>query len=203
MNSRFFKWQLIACAGLGTLLLAEWIIGEANRSQLQTRLDKTIQSDYQSERMPTLSPLKAFNGGMNEIVERPLFIEGRKPLPEPVAEDPQTSDNGQLDDWLLIGIYNKDKRKQALFRKQNEAKTFLKLNETQMITGWQLTQIQNDRVVLQQGGQQKSILLRKPRVQVPVAAASNRPVIPAKPRAPVAPITNNSPENNSNDSENQ
>lgn len=203
MNSRVFKWQLIASAGLSVILLAEWITGETQRGRLQAILDKTIQSEYQSEPMPVLHQSRAFNGGMNEIIERPLFIEGRKPLPEQVVEGPDTADNGQLDDWLLIGIYNKDKRKMALFRKQNEAKTFLKLNESQMITGWQLKQIQDDRVVLQQGGQQKSIVLRKPRLQVPLAASPNRPVIPAKPRAPVAPITNNSPENNTNDSENQ
>ncbi|MCK9605659.1 MAG: hypothetical protein M0R33_04315 [Methylomonas sp.] len=200
MNSRFFKWQLIASACLTVILLAEWIMGETQGNQLQTILDKTIQSEYQSESMPVLTQPRPFNDSMNEIVERPLFIEGRKPLPEQVVEGPETTDNGQLDDWQLIGIYDKNNRKIALFRKQNEAKTFLKLNETQMITGWQLKQIQSDRVVLQQGGQQKSIMLRKPRVQAPVPIRSNRPVIPAKPRALVAPIHNNSSENTNNDS---
>jgi hypothetical protein len=203
MNSRFIKWQLIACGCFSAILLAEWGMGEASRSQLQTLLDKNIPSDYQSEPMPTLAQSKQFGDSFNAIIERPLFIEGRKPLPEQAVEETESADNGQLDDWLLIGIYNKDNRKMALFRKRNEAKTFLKLNETQMITGWQLLQIQGDRVVLQQGGQQKSIMLRKPREQNPVPAASKRPVIPAKPKAPVVPINNNSPENINNDSETQ
>lgn len=198
MNSRIVKWQIIASACLTVILLAEWTIGESRRSQLQTILDRTIRSEYQAEPMPALNPPKPFNESMNEVVERPLFIEGRKPLPEQEVEA-ETMDNGQLDDWQLIGIYNKGSRKLALFRKQNEAKTFLKRYETEMITGWQLKQILSDRVVLQQGGQQKSIMLRKPRVASPVVTPSKRPVIPAKPRAPVAPITNNSSENTNND----
>ncbi|AEG01177.1 hypothetical protein [Methylomonas methanica] len=199
MNSRIIKWQLIASACLTVILLAEWAIGESQRSHLQTLLDRTIQSEYQAEPMPTLNPPKPFNESMNEIVERPLFIEGRRPLPEQEVEGPETLDNGQLDDWQLIGIYNKGSRKLALFRKQNEAKTFVKRYETEMITSWQLKQIQSDRVVLQQGGQQKSIMLRKPRVAAPVVTPSRRPVVPAKPRAPVAPIYNNSSENTNND----
>lgn len=199
MNSKIIKWQLAACAGLTVVLLIEWGVGQTQLSGLQAVLDKTVQSKYQAEPMPALNPPGQFNDASNEVVERPLFIEGRKPLPELVLEGPETVDNGQLDDWQLIGIYNKNNRKLALFRKQNEAKTFLKLNETQMITGWQLKQILSDRVILQQGAQQKSIMLRKPRVAASPAPA-RRPAIPAKPIAPVAPINNNSAETSNNDS---
>lgn len=200
MTGKMMKWQLAASAGLTAVLLIEWFVGETQLGRLQAVLDKTVQSDYQAEPMPALSPPGQFNDGSNEVVERPLFIEGRKPLPEQAVEGPETLDNGQLDDWQLIGIYNKNNRKLALFRKQNEAKTFLKLNETQMITGWLLKQILSDRVILQQGAQQKSIMLRKPRVAAPPAAPSRRPAIPAKPMAPVAPINNNSAETSNNDS---
>jgi hypothetical protein len=184
---------------LSLILLAEWAISEANRSQLQATLDKKLQADYQSESLPVLDLAKQASESYNAILEKPLFIEGRKPIPEQAADNPATADNGQLDDWLLIGVYNKGERKLALFRKQNEAKSFLKITENQTISGWQLLQVQADRVLLQQGAQQKSIMLRKPRPQVgKLPMPAKKPVPPTKPVQQDVPI-NNIPENENND----
>ena len=199
MNRRLLKWQLLFCGALSVILLAEWAIGEANRSQLQATLDKKLQADYQSDPLPALDLAKQASESYNAILEKPLFIEGRKPIPEQAADSPATADNGQLDDWLLIGVYNKGERKLALFRKQNEAKSFLKITENQTISGWQLMQVQADRVLLQQGAQQKSIMLRKPRPQLgKLPMPAKKPVPPTKPVQQDVPI-NNIPENESND----
>jgi hypothetical protein len=199
MNRRWLKWQLYVCGSLSLILLAEWAISEANRSQLQATLDKKLQADYQSESLPVLDLAKQASESYNAILEKPLFIEGRKPIPEQAADNPATADNGQLDDWLLIGVYNKGERKLALFRKQNEAKSFLKITENQTISGWQLLQVQADRVLLQQGAQQKSIMLRKPRPQVgKLPMPAKKPVPPTKPVQQDVPI-NNIPENENND----
>ena len=199
MNRRWLKWQLYVCGSLSLILLAEWAISEANRSQLQATLDKKLQADYQSESLPVLNLAKQASESYNAILEKPLFIEGRKPIPEQAADNPATADNGQLDDWLLIGVYNKGERKLALFRKQNEAKSFLKITENQTISGWQLLQVQADRVLLQQGAQQKSIMLRKPRPQVgKLPMPAKKPVPPTKPVQQDVPI-NNIPENENND----
>ena len=199
MNRRLLKWQLLFCGALSVILLAEWAIGEANRSQLQATLDKKLQADYQSDPLPALDLAKQASESYNAILEKPLFIEGRKPIPEQAADSPATADNGQLDDWLLIGVYNKGERKLALFRKQNEAKSFLKITENQTISGWQLMQVQADRVLLQQGAQQKSIMLRKPRPQLgKLPMPAKKPVPPTKPVQQDVPI-NNIPENENND----
>jgi hypothetical protein len=199
MNRRWLKWQLYVCGSLSLILLAEWAISEANRSQLQATLDKKLQADYQSESLPVLNLAKQASESYNAILEKPLFIEGRKPIPEQAADNPATADNGQLDDWLLIGVYIKGERKLALFRKQNEAKSFLKITENQTISGWQLLQVQADRVLLQQGAQQKSIMLRKPRPQVgKLPMPAKKPVPPTKPVQQDVPI-NNIPENENND----
>lgn len=189
MNATLLKYQLVACGVLGAVLLLEWGASEVDRSQLQDTLSKDIKADYQSESLPSLDSPKLSEAGFTDIVERPLFIEGRKPLPDAAENNSQSAeDTGQLDDWALIGIYNKDKKSSkqlALFRNKKEAKKFLKLNEEQMISGWQLTQIQSDRVILQLGGQQKTVMLRKPREQSKVP-------IPPKHKAPIAnPATNN------------
>jgi len=200
MKSRFFSWQMLASSGLGLILLLEWGYSDFSRNQLQSIIDKKIQADYQADELPQLSLSKQSAESFINIVERPLFIEGRKPLPEIVETSSEASTNDQLDDWSLIGIYTKNKRQVALFRKQNEARKFLKLNEDQTISGWQLKQIQADRVVLQQGGQEKSVMLRKPRLPSKTPPSPKRPAAPRQPAAPVAPINHPSSENENNDS---
>ena len=87
----------------------------------------------------------------------------------------------------------------ALFRKQNEARKFLKLNQDQLISGWQLKEILSDRVVLQQGAQQKPVMLRKPREQAKSPAPLKKPATPIKPAKPIVPNNNNPSENNNDD----
>lgn len=206
MKSSLLSWQLLTCSGLGLILLFEWGYGEYSRNQLQSIMDRKIQADYQADELPQLRLAKQSGESFIGIVERPLFIEGRKPLPDIETTSTEASANDQLDDWTLIGIYTKNKRQVALFRKQNEAGKFLKLNEDQTISNWQLKQIQADRVVLQQGGQEKSVILRKPRLPSKMPPPPNRPVAPRQPSepvapiAPIAPIINPSSENENDDS---
>jgi len=192
MNPVLLKYQLVACGVLSGILLLEWGGAGMASSQLRDILEQTIKADYQSEPLPGLKRSKLPEAGFNSIVERPLFIEGRKPLPDDAEDSSEAkSDMGQLDDWALIGIYNKDKKNKkpvALFRNQKEAKKFIKLNEDQTISGWQLTEIQYDRVILQLAGQQKTVMLRKPREQSKVP-------MPPRHKPPVAKsAVNNSPE---------
>lgn len=197
MNATLFKYQLAACGVLGAALVMEWGLSEIGHSQLQETLNKTIEGDYQSDPLPNLNLPKLSEANFGVIVERPLFIEGRKPLPEAPEENAAAADTGQLDDWALIGIYNKNKNRDkhvALFRNQKETKKFLKLYEEQTISGWQLIEIKSDRVVLQMGGQQKSVMLRKPREQ------SKTPVPPKRPAPAANPTPENPPEMNNNDS---
>ena len=146
------------------------------------------------------------------MVERPLFYEGRKPPAEPTSDNEQTVEISQLDDWQLVGIYNRDKQQMALFSKKNEPKTILKVSASALVSGWSLKEIQSDRVILWQSGQTKTILLRKPRADVPVPpvqrpapnrpglAPSNRPGVPriAKPVMQPTPNSENASDDNKN-----
>jgi len=193
MNAVLFRYQLVACGVLGSVLLLEWGGAEISRSQLQDTLNKSIEADYRSEPLPSLDLPKSTELSFNNIIERPLFIEGRKPLPEEIEDGAETAeDAGELDDWILIGIYNRDKTSEkqvALFRNKKEEKKFLKLYEEQTISGWLLKEIQSDRVFLKMGSQQKSVMLRKPREQSKTPAPPKHRVPPSKP-----PATNNSSE---------
>lgn len=203
MNKMLLNLQLSLCGLLFAVLLGEWAYGQWSLKELAVALAQPQASDYQVDDLPELETLQI---DMATVVERPLFIEGRKPVVEEVVNTVQPSvDLGQIDEWPLIGIYSKDKRPMALFRKQNEAKKYLKLTEQQTIAGWQLQQIQSDQVILTQNGQSKTVMLRKPRPQIKAATPNtpkNKPPQPA-PMQPVAAPTNNepSPETNNDESE--
>lgn len=181
MNQKLIRLQLLACGLLSLALLAEWSYSRLTGRQLQALLAPRAQTDFQAEELPSIANSKGSADTYSEIVDRPVFIEGRRPLAEVnPAENTQNQDVGQIDDWALVGVYNKDKRPIALFSKRNEARKFLKITEDQSISGWQLKQIQADRVLLQQAGQEKSVVLRKPRAQV-------KPPMPGKPAVPPRP----------------
>lgn len=203
MNRKLLKLQLAGCGLLTAILAAEWGYGQFADQQLQTALQSSGQADYQADDLPQLNLPKHNSENFSAVVERPLFIEGRKPIAEAgPADTAQNAEVGQLEDWLLIGVYNKDKKPMALFGKQNEAKKYQKLAEQQSIAGWQVHQIQPDRVILQQGVQQKTVMLRKPRPQGKTPPTpKNRPAVPAKPAAPAVPPNNIPPENNNDDSQ--
>ena len=200
MNGVLLKYQLTTCGVLAAVLCLEIAGGELSQSRLQDTLNKRIDSEYQSDPLPSLELPKQTPDSYSTIIERPLFIEGRKPLPEAAQESAETdTDTGQLDDWELIGLYSTDSKPMALFRKQNEAKKYLRIHEQQSISGWLLKQIQADKVILQLGGQQKSVMLRKPRHQAKLPSPFNRPTVPAKPVIPGAVPNTNTLENNDND----
>jgi len=202
MNRKLLGLQMAACGLLGLVLLAQWGYGRMLRSQLEQSLANKSQSDYQADALPELDLPDRSADYYGAIVERPLFVEGRKPIVESAGNDAvQSADNGQIDDWLLIGVYSKDKDKKplALFRKQNESKKFLKLAEEQTISGWSIQKIQPDRVFLQQGGQLKTVMLRKPRPQIKPPLPRPKPPVPAAPAVPVPPAPAQPPVETSND----
>lgn len=201
MNQKLIKMQVLAGGLLSLCLVAEWSYSRFADAQLQSRLAPLAQSDSAAEELPSMSNSKSSAESYSEIVDRPVFLEGRRPIVEaPPSDTAQAQDVGQIDDWALIGVYNKDERPTALFSKRNETRKFLKITEEQSISGWQLKKIQSDHVVLQQAGQEKSVVLRKPRAQVspqaggkPAATRAPRPNPAAK---PVEPAPDENPENN-------
>jgi hypothetical protein len=214
MNLKLIKLQAVLCAIFTFMLIAEWGYGDYSNKQLQESMKFSLNDGDQGDELPKLAVHKSNGSEFTELLERPLFLEGRKPLAEVVADAAPAADVGQIDDWLLMGIFNKDKRPIALFAKRNEAKKYHKYTTEQQISGWVLKDIQADRVILQQGPQQKTVLLRKPRADVkPTPGAPNpsplgKPGTPPPPRlpkaAPPVPVQqpNNpppTPENENND----
>ncbi|MDD4913411.1 MAG: hypothetical protein PHW13_00060 [Methylococcales bacterium] len=201
MNLKIVKLQLLACAFFGAILLGEWGYGIYAGDQLQQDFQVKKDEDGVVSELPKFPAQNFGPGDFAEMVERPLFTEGRKPIVEAAGELAKNEENNaQLDDWALIGVYNKNNRLIALFTRKTEAKKYLKLSAEQQISGWVLKEIRLDRVILQQGGQETVVQLRKPRKDVaPLPPARPAPP-PARPNRPPLPPKNNNPENVNNDS---
>lgn len=200
MNLKLIKLQVLISGLLSLTLAAEWGYGEyARRQQLQQDTKHSDGDTGTATQLPTIASLKSAAEEYGEMVERPLFIEGRKPLPEAGPTDnAQKVETGQIDDWLLIGVFSKgQKPPTALFAKKNEPKKYLKIGTEQMISGWLLKEIQPDRVVLEQAGQQKSVLLRKPRPESKLPVRGK----PGPIAQPPVQQPNTNPENANDDSE--
>lgn len=204
MNLKILKLQVSVCVLLSLILVAEWGYSGFAVNRLQKEpVEEKDESNTLSE-LPKIAALNTTAAQYSDLVERPLFIEGRRPVVEAVADTVKEVELGQIDDWSLTGVYNKDKRPIALFTKKNETRKFLKIGVDQTISGWVLKEIQPDRVILQQGAQQKSVLLRKPRANTNTnkpPAPSGKPGLPARAAKPPVPATNTNPENANNDIE--
>ncbi|WP_347989606.1 hypothetical protein [Methylomonas sp. AM2-LC] len=204
MNLKLLKVQALLSALFCLILAAEWGYAEYSNRELQQQLKAEAADTASIAELPSIVNLKTAATEFNEVVERPLFIEGRKPIVEVPAENAQQAEISQIDDWSLIGIYHKDNQPVALFSKKTEAKKYLKIKVGQLISGCVLNDIQPDRVILQQAGQQKTVLLRKPRAEppaVPGGKPASRPPPPPKQPKNLVPPPNINPEN-ANDEKN-
>jgi hypothetical protein len=194
MNLKLVKLQLLISGLLSAILVAEYGYGLSATRRLQQSLQFSKDDSPAVSELPSISTLKPASGNYNELVERPLFIEGRKPIVEAITETTQNADNAQIDDWELVGIYTKGKKTSVLFAKKNETHKFLKIGVEQTVSGWLLKEIQPDRVVLQQAAQMKTVMLRKPRADNPAAPAAGKPPIPPKPLRPATQAPHPNPE---------
>jgi len=206
MNLKIVKLQGLSCALLAFILAAEWGYGEVEAQRMQENLLISKDESSTFAELPKIAVGKTAGADANEMVERPLFIEGRKPIVEAPVENVQDAENGQIDDWQLVGVIYKDKHTTALFSKKNETRKFQKIGVEQSISGWLLKEILPDRVVLEQAGKPMTVQLRKPRADVkqPPGPAPGRPGIglPGRPPKPPVHAPNPNQENVNDDQKN-
>jgi hypothetical protein len=112
-------------------------------------------------------PLAEFS----EMVERPLFRQGRRPPDPPAAEAPPA----RALDAKLVGILIVEGERIALFRPEAGGE-IVAVREGQEVQGWILRKIEAERVVFD--GERKQELRLYEEAAGPVAAAQQRPSNP-------------------------
>lgn len=136
-----------------------------------------------------LPPKQSFS----EFVERPLMVQGRRPVSEPGAEPvvagPVIRGEMQI---KLMGIVMTPDGITALM--QDGTGAYHRLQIDGMIDGWELAEMYSDRVVLKQGGSREEVRLRKPKPKEPLPVSrtqpQSKPTVPKKTGQPSAVVPN-------------
>lgn len=207
MNSKLMKLLVSACISLFLIITGEWLYASYMRHRLLTSIISAKPQDYKTDELPEIELTKQPEESYVDLVARPLFIKGRRPVDEPSPEAAQAASKSESFDWQLNGVYSTKKTVSALFSrsKSKVAKdNHRKIIVGDDIDGWKLTEINKDRVVLKQGSTEKELLLRKPKLKtLPQRENSAMPVTPAPvPAAIPEPATDNTEdtsEGNNND----
>ena len=89
----------------------------------------------------------------DEVLVRPLFVEGRTP-PEPSAQEEQqaapTRDEGLAKFWKLEGLVLTPEARVALVRGKRDRK-LLRLTAGEVFEGWEVVEFATDRIFLKKG----------------------------------------------------
>ena len=199
MNRKLLSILAAVCSVCILVIFGEWFY--AVRVQKQA-LNSTIsaQPALALDEMPGIDLTRQPEAAYADLVARPLFIKGRRPVNEPPPETVQAAADAAAAhtfDWQLNGVYTTKKGLSALFSRSTSkvAKdNYRKIIAGTDLDGWKLTEIHKDRVLLKLGDQQKELLLRKPKLkELSKNLNAPAPPIPNIPPTPEAPNPFNVP----------
>ncbi len=188
MPSIKWEYSLAIVFGVCSLLLIFLMVAQLHyannyKQQILREIENVESAGFTLQSIPE-SPLTDITlDEYGEMVERPLFFEGRRPIipsnddtAEALGEEQTVAEEIT---FSLIGIINTPESTYALFHdpkaKPDETK-FKRFKQGDEISGWTLTQIKPDRVSVTAGTESKEIMLAKPRVHtaVPTSRARRR-----------------------------
>ena len=166
MNHKLITTLIICNLFFASIVLSEWFYLSgiedtqiANHSSVSNTNQETIQLHLNQQ------PEENYV----DLVNRPLFIQGRKPVIEQNLPHHEPSNNEF--NWSLSGIFHTKQSWRALLVKQNTApassETTAKLIEYRKVVlndevdGWVVSQIEANTLRLTRGSNEKELLLRK------------------------------------------
>ncbi len=164
-------WPSLILAGLiGILTLAgllewSWLQTPAHPSASHGDNRQTPNTASGEDEEPSSFELPEMES-YTATVERPLFAENRKP---PAEEELEAAGNAVSTPLTLklMGVMLTPRQHAALM--QDAKGKYKRLRRNDSLDGWTLVSVASDRVVLQQGGEQKELMLLKPRPKPPAS----------------------------------
>lgn len=175
-----------------TVLVGEWVAGQ-DIDEI-SRPSAKVSNEQEEEELPQIDLEATSEEQYSDLVERPLFIKGRKPVPEPEPENAPVAAVKKVEalNWELSGIFTAPKGVTAFFSRTGAKipkDNYKKLKLGEELEGWKLSAISSDNVTLSQTGETKVLSLRKVKPKTPmpennIQAVNNR----VPPQRNVAPI---------------
>ncbi len=163
MNKNLIKLQVAVCLVLVIILMLEWIfLGSAENpiSAGSVSGEEEVSEVALPEIQFSVQALETYS----DMGDRPLFIEGRRPVTEE-EEETDSLEVENVDDLILMGIYRVEGQMTAMFSRSGSDKTYLKKIQGDDISGWLLKEIRSDNVLLERDGKLQTLMLRKPKLQ--------------------------------------
>lgn len=163
MNSKIVQLLLVLSALFLAVLLLEWVLIGISDRKLKQSVNEVYESTDSVIELPELKLSKKPIEAYTDLVERPLFIKGRRPIIEEAPEE-GPDEVANIDNIELFGIYLTQEEKKALFSEKGAgSRAYLKKSEGEEISGWYIKTIYPDSVLLEQSGNNQTLLLRKPK----------------------------------------
>jgi hypothetical protein len=193
MNMKLIKFLAALCAGLCFIIVCEWLYAIYAQKQLLESIQAVDKQKKPVAELPSIQLTKQPETSYVDLVARPLFIQGRKPVNEPDPVTTPVAKATETFNWALNGVYTYQKSLYALFSRTTAKvpkDNYRKITKDSDIDGWKLIEIHKDKVVVSQGGQQKELTLRKPKPKDPASNVGRpliAPPVPNQPGEPLAP----------------
>lgn len=166
MNSKLVTVLGAICGIFVLIITGEWVYANFSRQQLlNTQIPKEKQA--LADKMPSIDLSEHNEESYADLVDRPLFIEGRKPVKETAPEAAKTVAVDVKFEWVLYGVYTTQKGLSVLVARPPSMKSpkhnHRRLTVGEPLDGWKLAQIKSDRVIFTQDDVEKELLLHKPK----------------------------------------
>lgn len=181
---------LTIAAFLGMMLAGEWFYLKHNQLVNNRIRSTSPPQGTEDELLPDNFSLPGVSE-YQQMVERPLFVESRRPNQPPPAASlpPQKPEPPGPINFKVMGILSTPEGKMALMADAKGKYKRMKIRDA--IDGWQIAEINPDRVLLEQNGvkQDVSLLKKRPKGAPPPNQGIIAPQIPAQGQArPAAPV---------------
>ncbi len=188
INVKLVKFLLAICAAFCVVILLEWLYALYAQKQLLASINALDKQKNAASQLPTIELSEREETSYTDLVNRPLFIQGRKPVAETDSknEQPIGLASGTLN-WDLNGIYTQNNRLYALFTRtgtKTPKDNYRKITKDSNLDGWLLTEIHKDKVILTQGSNQKELFLRKSKPKDAAKLGNNPANMPGMPNQP-------------------
>lgn len=165
--------------------------GKNYRDELLKKLENKQSSGFDMQTIPDYQASYKMLTDYNDMVERPLFFKGRKPIEPKESSDDSESIIAEKLNYELTGIISVPNDLYCLLQEKNSrdrTNKFKKLREGDEIDGWSIKEIKPDHVIVGTDSESEKLKLAKPKMKKP-----KKP----KPRSIKKPQNNNKNKKNS------
>lgn len=166
---------------LAVILLAEWQFHSGSRDRLAAILQQNRHSAAKFASLPVYKTMLGVEDDYHNIVDQPLFIEGRQPVENSGEAQRNLGQNPitpvAKPSIRLTGVVMIPDALVALLQ-DNMGKNF-RVKQGETIQGWDVDSIENDKITLSNGEDHQIVLLREPK---PAKRSPDASAPPASPR---------------------